>query len=286
MAKNVQEALMIENRFGQITSASEHLLVAIARAGEHSAFVELCRRQRAMMLRYARRITGNVEDAEDALQDAWMRAYTHLKSFDGRSAFASWVTRIVNNSALIILRKRRQRRELSLDEPLYVDAAQTLEVVERSPNPEERYGAIEMEEILQRAICRLSPTLRGAIEIRRAFDGPIDVLAAMADVSVPTMKSRLHRARMRLRERLLESLSTSSRTKKARRHQSLEDSKGTRPRRNSLQKASEEEVAATGYQPDDPDLLAFSPNRDIDHSCLGGRMAVETIQRAGDLHGG
>jgi RNA polymerase sigma-70 factor (ECF subfamily) len=207
----------MKDRSGRLTVTSDNLLVAMARSGDHSAFAELCMGHRAMILRLAARITGNLADAEDVLQDAWMRAYINLNTFDGRSAFVGWVTRIAINSALTLLRKRRHRRELSLDASLYRDATESFDPIEPSPSPEELCIAAETEAILQWEVRKMNAKLRGAIEIRQEFDGPIKVLARCAGIPVATMKTRLHRARMRLRERLPETTCTSRQSRKERR---------------------------------------------------------------------
>src|ERR1700691_3582055 len=94
---------------------SDQSLVSAARAGDVTAFTALCRLYSPRLLRHVRQITRNHEDAEDALQDAFMRAFVHLKSFDGRAQFATWLTRIALNSALMILRKRKYYPSISID---------------------------------------------------------------------------------------------------------------------------------------------------------------------------
>ena len=93
----------------------EEMLIEAAQAGEEWAFVELCTRNSKRVFNTIYGVTKNREDAEDALQDSMMRAFLHLKQFDGRSSFATWFTRIGINSALMILRKRRIRLETSMD---------------------------------------------------------------------------------------------------------------------------------------------------------------------------
>jgi RNA polymerase sigma factor (sigma-70 family) len=94
---------------------SDEWLVLTARDGSASAFAELRDRHSSKILRTTYRITRNWEDAEDALQDSFLKAFLHLNKFEGRSAFLSWVTRIAINTALMIMRKKRANKELSID---------------------------------------------------------------------------------------------------------------------------------------------------------------------------
>jgi RNA polymerase sigma factor (sigma-70 family) len=176
--------------------------VTSARNGEQLACAELCRRHREKILRIVLRITRNLDDAEDVLQDSWMKAFTHLRTFEGRSAFSTWVTRIAINSALEMIGKRGRHKEVSLDDPADPSRLRLAEMLELSRNPEERCLEAERLELVRQAIMRLPSKLRSAIEIRQSQDGPVSELATLAGVSLPTMKSRLMRARLRLREPL------------------------------------------------------------------------------------
>jgi RNA polymerase sigma-70 factor (ECF subfamily) len=206
MADSLQTEIAVEGRLGQpgypLAATNDALLVTRAQNGEYLAYVELCRRHREMVFRTALRITRNPDDAEDVLQDSWMRAFAHIGSFDQRSAFSTWVTRIAINSALMTMRRRRTRRELSLDDPIDSDNHRVIEMLEPSRNPEERCLETERTRLVHQAIKRLPPKLRTAITIRQSHDGSVNELAMLAGVSLPTMKSRLLRARHRLRESL------------------------------------------------------------------------------------
>src|SRR5580692_11582609 len=94
---------------GITTDTGDMHLVAAAKNGDHQAYTELCRRHSKRTLRAVLRITRNIEDAEDTLQEALLKAYTHIGEFDGRSAFSSWLTRIAINNALMLLRKKRSQ---------------------------------------------------------------------------------------------------------------------------------------------------------------------------------
>jgi RNA polymerase sigma-70 factor (ECF subfamily) len=198
--------------------------VTSARNGEQLACAELCRRHREKVLRIVLRITRNLDDAEDVLQDSWMRAFSHLRTFDGRSAFSTWVTRIAINSALTVIRKRGKQKEVSLDDPADPQRPRLTGMLELSRDPEERCLEGERLELVWRAIRRLPSKLRSAVEIRQSQDGPVSELAILAGVSLPTMKSRLMRARLRLREPLsnvLKGIPTSDATQRTSRANSV-----------------------------------------------------------------
>src|SRR5277367_148384 len=88
-------------------AATDEALVAAAKLGDHPAFLELWTRHSSRVFKTAYSITRKREDAEDAIQDAWMKAYRHLNTFDGRAKFSTWLTRIAMNSSLMILRRKR-----------------------------------------------------------------------------------------------------------------------------------------------------------------------------------
>ena len=190
-------------------SASDSERCAVGGCGttcEPAAYAELCRRHREMVFRTVLKIIGNVDDAEDVLQDAWMSAFIHIRSFEGRSSFSTWMTRIAINSALSVLRERRKQKEVSFDDPVDSDAPRLMQIREVSSNPEECCIETEKQRLVRQAIRRLPSKLRAAIENRESQGGSMHELAMVAGVSVSAMKSRLVRARLRLREPLRKTL--------------------------------------------------------------------------------
>jgi RNA polymerase sigma factor (sigma-70 family) len=185
-----------------LSSSGDETLVAAARSGEHMAFSELWNRHSKKVFNTMYRITRNRQDAEDALQDAFLKAFVHLKNFDGRSSFSTWLTRIAINSALMILRRKRAHPEISMDGGVDGDAWQHWEVADRRVNTEEHYARSERERHLKRAIHRLRPALRTIVEIQQVQDGSIKEIADIAGISVAATKSRLLRARTVLRRSL------------------------------------------------------------------------------------
>jgi RNA polymerase sigma-70 factor (ECF subfamily) len=177
-------------------------LVAAAQSGVHHAYVELCTRHRDMVFRTVQRITRNREDAEDVLQESWMRGFMNIRRFDGRSAFSTWLTRIAINAALMLLRKRRGILEHSLDETMEPNQLRFAEAVEPASNPEERFLAREQQLQVRNAIRRLPPRLRTVVELRQSRDGSIEEIASVAGISVAATKSRLLRAKLALRRPL------------------------------------------------------------------------------------
>src|SRR5262245_44683801 len=136
----------------------EGMLVEAARKGESAAFDVLCKRYLSQLIRATYRVTRNQEDAEDAAQDALLNAYVHLRHFDGRSSFSTWLTRIAINSALMILRKRRSllaKAIESVDEFPGGDSAR--EIPDHAPTLEHQLARSEEERILKKAIKKLRP---------------------------------------------------------------------------------------------------------------------------------
>ena len=179
---------------------SDEWLVLAARDGNADAFAELRDRHSLKILRTTYRITRNWEDAEDALQDSFLKAFLHLDKFEGRSSFSSWVTRIAINMSLMTLRKKRAHRELSIDvsdnDCEFYDGWEPLDLRE---DPERRYARHERAELLRRAIRQLRPTLRTALELQQAHEYSMQELADSLGISLAAAKSRLLRARLSMR---------------------------------------------------------------------------------------
>jgi RNA polymerase sigma-70 factor, ECF subfamily len=147
------------------------------------------------------RITKNREDAEDALQDSFLSAFVHLRNFDGRSSFSTWLTRIAINSALMKLRKNRGSREVSMDEPTGVgDTSPRFEPADSHPDPEAHYAQRERRRIVVGAIRALRTNLREVVEIRELQEGSLKEAAKRLGISVAAAKARLFHAKVALRK--------------------------------------------------------------------------------------
>jgi RNA polymerase sigma-70 factor (ECF subfamily) len=185
-------------------ATSDAVLVSTAKSGDANAFVELSRRHSSRLLQTTYRITRNQQDAEDAVQDSLLKAFTHLNDFQEKSSFSTWVTRIAINSALMILRKKRVCVEISIDGG--DDSSETCERWEPrslTEDPENRLARSEREELLREAILRLPPVIREAVELRQARDYSTREIAQALGISIAAVKSRLSRARLSLRAALL-----------------------------------------------------------------------------------
>jgi RNA polymerase sigma-70 factor (ECF subfamily) len=180
---------------------TDEVLVAAAKLGDHLAFLELWTRHSNKAFKMAYRITGNRDDAEDAFQDAWMKAYVHLNTFDGRAQFSTWLTRIAINSSLMILRTKRAHPETSM-EIRDGDTWQHWQIVDQMKNAEELYAAHERLERLRQTISRLQPSLRNVLEIHQSNDSSLKEVSEFAGISVAATKSRLSRAKKTLRKLL------------------------------------------------------------------------------------
>ncbi len=197
---------VINHSFSQHLEPSEmgdDLLVQSAQAGQEWAFVELCARNSKRVFNTIYGVTKNREDAEDALQDSMMRAFLHLKQFDGRSSFATWFTRIGINSALMILRKRRIRLETSIDATAEGETWQTWQIADHSADPEKHYVGHERSAHLRNAICRLPSALRLVVERGQMEGHSMKQIAHNMGISIPATKSRLARAKVALRKSMV-----------------------------------------------------------------------------------
>jgi RNA polymerase sigma-70 factor (ECF subfamily) len=181
----------------------ELALVESAKKGDIGAFEELVKRYDRNVFRIAQHITQNREDAEDVVQDAFLKAYGNLAQFQGQSKFYTWLVRIAVNEALMKLRRRRPERTVSLDQDVETDE-DTIprEVADWSPNPEQQYNQAELRDLLQRTIQGLPAGFRTVFVLRDVEGLSTEETAEALGLSIPAVKSRLLRARLQLRERL------------------------------------------------------------------------------------
>jgi RNA polymerase sigma-70 factor (ECF subfamily) len=183
---------------------NETELVEQSRKGNGEAFSTLVNQYDRNIYRLAMNITGNREDAEDVLQEAFLKAYTNLDRFQGNSRFYTWLVRIAVNEALMKLRKRRSDRSVSLDEPITTNDNQVMprEIEDWDDDPEKRYAKTELQGILNEAIESLEPQFRMVVVLRDVEQLSTEETAKLLELSVPAVKSRLLRGRLKLRERL------------------------------------------------------------------------------------
>jgi RNA polymerase sigma-70 factor (ECF subfamily) len=184
--------------------ADDLALVQRVLAGEQRCFEPLVRRHERRVFRVALAVLGNVEDAEDAMQETFIKAFRHLEQFRGESRFTTWLTRIAVNEAL---QKRQARRELvSFDESHESEKAFPRRFEPWTADPEQLYGKQEIRRLVEAAIRELPPIYREALVLRDIEGLSAEEAAEALGIQVPALKSRLLRARLMLREILGASL--------------------------------------------------------------------------------
>ena len=186
------------------TAAADDLdLVHASKNGDVAAFEQLVRRYDRRLLRIAQSVTHNREDSQDAVQEAFLKAYQNLADFREHSQFSTWLIRITVNQALMKLRKQRTVREVSLDEDFQGEGDMLpVEVTDWAPNPEQLYWASELRHILTQTLEALRPPLRAVFVLRDIECLSIDQTAVVLGLSQAAVKARLWRARLLLREGL------------------------------------------------------------------------------------
>ena len=183
----------------------ENALLKAVKRGQTSAFDELWQSHAGKLLRTTYRITRNREDAEDALQGALLNAFVHLQTFNGRSSFSTWLTRIAINSALMMLRKNRSAAQISLDADDGRDGRGQTEFEALhcpGPDPELYYSQKEREAILARAIDELPPLMREALVLQKLEERSTKEAAEIMGISLSAAKARVFRAKFMLESSL------------------------------------------------------------------------------------
>src|ERR1700688_474220 len=185
------------------TATNDLDLVHATQNGDVAAFEQLVKKYDRKLFRIAHSVTHNTEDSQDAVQEAFLKAYQHLGDFRGDSQFSTWLIRITLNQSLMKLRKLRRTKEVSLDEDFGADEdVLPREVIDWAPNPEQLYSVSELRNILIKTIEELQPILR-TVFVLQDIEGLSTIQAAEAlNLSQSAVKSRLWRARVQLRERL------------------------------------------------------------------------------------
>jgi len=190
-------------QFGVAEPTDDLDLVHASKNGDVAAFEQLVKRYDRRLLRIAQHVTRNREDSQDAVQEAFLKAYQNLGRFREDSQFSTWLIRITVNQSLMKLRKQRTVREVSLDEDFQAEGSVVpMEVADWAPNPEQRYRTSELRNILARTLEELRAPLR-TVFVLRDIDGlTIEQTAVVLNLSHTAVKARLWRARLQLRDRL------------------------------------------------------------------------------------
>ncbi len=182
---------------------SEDKLIRASQRGDVQALNTLFRRHHKSLFHSALGVIGNHEDAEDALQDGLLSAFRGLKSFEGRSQFSTWLTRIVINAALMRRRSLAARPATALVELQKTDEIlATARMVSKGLTPEQLLARMEKLQVFKTHIEELSPMLRTVFVLRVMRECTTDETAKILSVSENTVKARLWRARRKLAKRL------------------------------------------------------------------------------------
>jgi RNA polymerase sigma-70 factor (ECF subfamily) len=191
---------------------SEQQLIAASKTGRTDPFGELCERHGKKVFRVVHRMMRNREDAEDAVQECFLNAFVHLKDFEGRSQFVTWLTRIAINAALMKLRKNRGAREVPLDDPNpSSEPVAQREFRHHAPDPEESCSVRERKRIVKSAISGLRPRARNVVELVHLQKHSIRETAQILGISTGAVKSRMFHARVALhRMPVLQSVGSSN----------------------------------------------------------------------------
>jgi RNA polymerase sigma-70 factor (ECF subfamily) len=195
-----------------ITEDSDLALVHASKGGDRAAFEELVKRYDQRLFRIAQNIVHNREDAEEAVQESFLKAFQQLAHFQERSQFSTWLIRIAVNESFMKLRKQHARSALSTisidDEIQTEDGALPREIVDWTAGPEELYRTSELREILIKALQALRPSLRVVFVLRDIEELSVSETADALGLTSSAVKARLLRARLQLRERLNKYLRT------------------------------------------------------------------------------
>jgi len=183
------------------TASGDMDLVHASKNGNTAAFEQLVKRYDRKLLRIAQSVTHNREDSQDAVQEAFLKAYQHLADFQEACQFSTWLIRITVNQSLMKLRKQRSMKEISLDEDFQDDGnIFPMEVDDWAPNPEQLCWASELRRILVGALKNLRPISRMVFVLRDIEGLSIDQTAVVLNMSRTAVKARLWRVRLQLRE--------------------------------------------------------------------------------------
>jgi RNA polymerase sigma-70 factor (ECF subfamily) len=182
-------------------SAADIDLVRSAKRGEMAAFEELVRRHTKRVFSIARHITRSHEEAEEVSQDTFLKAFLHLKAFEEKAQFSTWLTRIAVNAALANARSSRVKTT-SAEKPEWENNSAPDEVSDWRPDPEQLYSRSQLRQLLQQALEELPQDYSTVFVLRDIQGLSILETAAALQLRVPTVKTRLLRARLQLRETL------------------------------------------------------------------------------------
>jgi len=200
------EAALQSNQWAvdlEAEQGSDARLLAAAKSGHSVAFGELFSRYKVRIFYLAQRIMRNHEDAEDVVQEAFQLAFVHLRDFKGGARFSTWLSRIAINVALMKLRKRARKAEISIDEPSESDDMSFRDsVTDLAPNPEQDCLLRERSRILREVLAELAANARHVLELYELEGRSMKEIAEGLGISVAAVKARLFHARPKMRQKL------------------------------------------------------------------------------------
>jgi RNA polymerase sigma-70 factor (ECF subfamily) len=185
------------------SKVSETFSLDALRNGDRGEFARMVEAYYTMIYRLSIKMVGNPQDAEDILQETFIKAYRHLKDFDGRSSLSTWLYRVATNEALMFLRRKRPE-QISIDEPVETEESEVepVQIVDWCCLPEQELLSGEARRQLDRAVETLSSSLRIVFVLRDIQGLSTSETAEVLNLNESAVKTRLSRARLRLREEL------------------------------------------------------------------------------------
>jgi RNA polymerase sigma-70 factor (ECF subfamily) len=187
-----------------MSEGKSEISIGALRRGDRGEFARLVDAYSGPLYRLALKMLGNASDAEDALQNTFLKAFQHVDTFEGRSSLSTWLYRIVSNEALMMLRKRRPEINFA-DSTVEEEDERNYDPVQFTDwccLPEEEYLSAEARKAMDRAVEHLPETLRIVFVLRDIEDLSIQETSQVLGLSETAVKTRLLRARLRLREEL------------------------------------------------------------------------------------
>ena len=186
-----------------VVSAEEKDLIERCKRGDLAAFNDLVRKYEKQVYNFAYRLTGNYDDANDVAQDAFLRVFNAIGSFRGDSSFSTWLFRITTNVFLDERKKARAHPQSSLDEYMELgESSVARQIEDPSPTPEAVLEESERAQILQKAVSDLPEYQRAMVTLYHGQQKSYEEIAEIMDLPIGTVKSRLNRARLALKEKL------------------------------------------------------------------------------------
>jgi RNA polymerase sigma-70 factor (ECF subfamily) len=199
-------SILCDEADGSASASEDQGLIRRAITGDSEAQARLFATHTPKLYRVALNVLRNKEDAEDAIQNTWCRAYSRLHTFEGRSSLSTWLTRIAINSALMILRRNKHRFEVLLEGAAGDQEDLRHYMVNDGPTPEEACSNAEMNDLLLRQIDRLPPIIRTAFVLRDVNEFTTSESIKLLGINTSALKSRVQRARRRLAQDMLRAL--------------------------------------------------------------------------------